>query len=196
MNGLHREPCETPSPKPPVVVDQLGPCSLKSTTSVDMPNTFGFNTVFHVDRVTVHGGNHFPRLAVLTWDTHVVSRADMVDAVLGSPFPLRTPRHWAPPQLFQVQMIIGYMACHIMNNVLSTIRTCISLPENCETYSCTPASVTPCRSVVVSSHSTEMWATVIANCSSLPLRLSDRSPRSYPQAWRLGTPGRCSDVRY
>ena len=52
-----------------------------------------------------------------------LGHTDMVNAVLGSSFLLSSPRHRAPPQLSQVQVIIGYMAYHVMNNVLSTIRS-------------------------------------------------------------------------
>ena len=39
--------------------------------SVDMPETYGFNAVCHTALVTVQGGSHFSRLAVLTEVTHV-----------------------------------------------------------------------------------------------------------------------------
>ena len=52
----------------------------------------------------------------------MVPQADMVNTVLGSSVPLRTPRHRAPPQLSQVQVICGYVVCHVMYNVSPTIR--------------------------------------------------------------------------
>ena len=51
----------------------------------------------------------------------MVSRTNVIDAVLRIPFPLSTPRHWASPQLSQVQVIIGDMACQVVNNVMSTM---------------------------------------------------------------------------
>ena len=42
------------------------PCSLNSAALIHIPDTLGFNAVCHSALVTVQGGNHFPRLAVLT----------------------------------------------------------------------------------------------------------------------------------
>ena len=72
-----------------IAVHPMALCSLKNTMSVAIHDTFGFNAALHATRVTVH------------WETHVVSQTDMVHTVLGSSFPMWTPRHRgrAPPQL-------------------------------------------------------------------------------------------------
>ena len=79
--------------------------------------------------------------------------------------------------------------CHVQCFVHNT---CISLLEDRETCACTPASLTPDRSVIVSSPSVEMWATVVTSFPYLPSRLSDRSN---PPALHHGTPGRRSGVQ-
>ena len=45
----------------PVTVDQLGPVLAKEHNV-----TFGFSAVFQAARITVHGGNHFPKLLALS----------------------------------------------------------------------------------------------------------------------------------
>ena len=84
----------------------------------DTINTFGFNATLYTNRVTVHGGNHFPRLAVFA---ERQAKKNMVNTVLRSSLSMWTPRHRAPPQLSQVQVIRWDVACHVMRNVSSTI---------------------------------------------------------------------------
>ena len=117
----------------------------------------------------------------------MVLHADMVDAVL------RTSRHRAPPQLCQVQVIGGHVACHVMYNASSTIRGyTIFLLEDRETSACTPASLTPGRCVIVSSPSAEMWATVVASCPSL--HRNGRTGKIHQRSI-IEPPGHCFGVR-
>ena len=64
---------------------------------------------------------------------HIVCPPDVVHTVLWRALPHGTPRHRAPPQLAQIQMICRYMAVHITLYPLPTVRT-ISRPGVWESF--------------------------------------------------------------
>ena len=166
----------------PVVVDQLGPCSLKK--SVETPDTFGFNTALHATRVTVHGGNHFPRLAVITERCTWCCRRIWSIQSWGVPFQCEhhdTGTATTVPSPNDT-LILG-VPCHAQ---CVAQNTSICVLAGCKTGACIHAASTTGQFAVVSSLSTKIGATVAAGYSfSL----------SFPSLWVPGGAAVSAPVR-
>ena len=68
----------------------------------------------------------------LDFPRNIMCPSNVIHAVLGRTLPNGAPRHWAPPQLGQVQMKSRHVPIHITLNPYPTVHTTtrLTLTEN------------------------------------------------------------------
>ena len=92
----------------PVVVYQ------RQADIAEQQNVIGYPGVSRRQRVCIHLAFNRPRRSdVLDLFRHLVGSANVVHQVLWRALPDVTPRHWAPPQLSQIQVAACHMPMHI-----------------------------------------------------------------------------------
>ena len=139
-----------------------------------MPDTFVLTAVLHAARVTVQGGSHRPRLAVLTEaPTWCFERTCQCSPVTSPSTEYTTTPGTATTVPSPSDNWRCVVPCHEQYYVHKRAS------ENSGFN--TPAAVSPSRFVVATSLLTEMQATVAVGSPSPPSRPLDRSPRPYPQ---------------